>query len=214
MEDNKKDPLKDNITIEVPEEELKEPIGTEPKEEKHKKKKKESLEDKIEEISEELKDVKDKYFRALAEMDNTKKRLQEDLKRERTYSSYTLADKMVDSIEVFDQALNVQTDDPNFKNFLYGFKMIKDMFFNALSEEGVKLIETKIGDTFDPVTEHAVDKIHDPEIADNTIVKIVKKGYKFKDRLLRPAMVVINIIPKQENESDSSEEELQEEATA
>lgn len=214
MEENKKDPLKDEVTIEVPEEELKEKPVTEPKEEKHKKKKKETLEDKLEEIQEELKEVKDKYFRALAEMDNTKKRLQEDLKKERTYASYTLADKMIDSIEIFDQALGIETEDTNFKNFLYGFKMIKDMFMNALNEEGVKVIETKIGDLFDPNTEHAVDKTHDPEIADNTIVKIVKKGYKFKDRLLRPAMVVINIVPKQENESDSSEESPQEEATA
>lgn len=210
MEENKKDP----IIEEVPSEETKTPV-TEQKEEKHKKKKKETLEDKLEEIQEELLSVKDKYFRALAEMDNYKKRMSEDLKRERTYTSYNLADKMIDSIEVFDQALGIETDDPNFKNFLYGFKMIKDMFMSALIEEGVKVIETKIGDTFDPVLEHAVDKIHDPEIKDNSIVKVIKKGYKFKDRLLRPAMVVINVIPKEEeNDSDSLEETPQEEATA
>jgi len=168
------------------------------KEDKHKKKKKDSLEEKLEIIEEELQNVKDKYLRALAEMDNVKKRVNEDLKRERTYSSYTLSDKLIDSLEIFDQALNVQTDDPNFKNFLYGFKMIKDMIYSALEQEGVTQINTLEGETFDPVTEHAVDTTWDVTLPENTIVKVVKKGYKFKDRLLRPAMVVINMKPKSE----------------
>lgn len=168
------------------------------KDDKHKKKKKDSLEEKLEIIEEELQNVKDKYLRALAEMDNVKKRVNDDLKRERTYSSYTLSDKLIDSLEIFDQALNVQTDDPNFKNFLYGFKMIKDMIYSALEQEGVTQINTKEGESFDPVTEHAVDTTWDETKPENTIVKVVKKGYKFKDRLLRPAMVVINMKPKSE----------------
>ncbi|MDD3122972.1 MAG: nucleotide exchange factor GrpE [Candidatus Izemoplasmatales bacterium] len=176
------------------------------KEEKHKKKKKETMEDQLEIISDELKEVKDKYFRALAEMDNYKKRMTDDLKKERTYAAYNLSDKLIDSIEIFDQALNVQTEDPNFKNFLFGFRMIKDMFMNALNQEGVTLINTTVGEIFDPVTEHAVDTSYDETKPENTILKIVKKGYKFKDRLLRPAMVIINIKPKTENNDDPSDE--------
>lgn len=192
---------KEKNVLETPEEELTEKTEA-PKEEKHKKKKKESIEDKLEAIEEELQEIKDKYFRTLAEGENMKKRLSDDLKRERTYGAYSLADKLIDSIEVFDQALGVQTDDPNFKNFLYGFRMIKDMFMNALKDEGVSLIETKEGDVFDPQTEHAVDTTHDANLPDNTIVKIVKKGYKFKDRLLRPAMVVINLQPQEETKTE------------
>ncbi len=202
MEDTKKEP--EIITDEIKDESvIKEETA---KEEKHKKKKKETLEDKIEAIAEELENFKDKYYRSLAENENTKKRLTEDLKRERTYASYSLSDKLIDSIEIFDQALNVETEDPNFKNFLYGFKMIKDMFMQSLNQEGVTLINTKIGDSFDPLLEQAVDTTNDPNVEDNTIVKIVKKGYKFKDRLLRPAMVVINIIPKNEIETEKSNE--------
>jgi len=206
----------EDLEKEVPEMETSQETEKEgQKEEKHKKKKKESLEDQLELIQEELMNVKDKYLRALAEMDNTKKRMTEDLKRERMYSAYSLSEKLIDSIEIFDQALNVQTDDPNFKNFLYGFKMIKDMFMTALNQEGVTLIDTKVGDVFDPVTEHAVDTAYDESAADNTILKVVKKGYKFKDRLLRPAMVVINILPKTENTDETtSEDESYEEIVA
>lgn len=176
------------------------------KEKTSKKKKKNALEDKIDTLTEELKEFKDKYFRSLAEFDNYKKRMTEDMKRERTYASYALSDKLIDSLEIFDQALNVETDDPNFKNFLYGFKMIKDMIMSGLTQEGVTLIDTKIGDTFNPNLEHAMDTVEDLSLPNNSIVKVVKKGYKFKDRLLRPAMVVINTLPAENEIIEETEE--------
>jgi molecular chaperone GrpE len=173
--------------------------------EKPKKKKKTKVEDQLDTIQEELTTVKDKYYRALAEMENYKKRTQEDLKRERKYAAQSLADKLIDSIEVFDQALNMETEDKNLKNFLYGFKMIKDMMFNALKDEGVMLIESKVGDSFDPTIHEAMDKEYDPEKEVNTILRIVKKGYKFKDRVLRPSMVIINIKPEEAEQNPESE---------
>ena len=178
------------------------------KEEKTKKKKKSSIENQLESVQEELQNVKDKYYRNLAEMENFKKRMNEDLKKERKYAGITMADKLIDSLEVFDQALNMQTEDKNMMNFLYGFKMIKDMMFNALKDEGVVLVESKIGDDFDPNIHEAMDKEYNPEQKENTILKVVKKGYKFKDRILRPAMVVINVKPEEENkETESNIEE-------
>lgn len=178
------------------------------KDEKQKKKKKNKLEDQLDTIQEELNQVKDKYYRALAEMENYKKRMSEDIKRERKYAGLSMADKLIDSIEVFDQALNMETEDRNLKNFLYGFKMIKDMMFNALKDEGVMIIESKIGDDFDPNIHEAMDKEYNPEQKENTVLRVVKKGYKFKDRVLRPTMVIINIKPEetQENIEEKTEE--------
>ena len=179
------------------------------KDEKTKKKKKNKFEDQLEILEEELKIVKDKYFRALAEMENYKKRMSEDLKRERKYAGMPLADKLIDAIEVFDLALKMETEDKNLKNFLYGFNMINDMMFQALKDEGVLLIESKVGDDFDPTIHEAVDKEHNLEVKDNSITKIVKKGYKFKDRILRPTMVIINIKPE-ETKIDENIETIQE----
>ncbi|MDD3711983.1 MAG: nucleotide exchange factor GrpE [Candidatus Izemoplasmatales bacterium] len=183
------------------------------KEEKSKKKKKIKVEEQLEVLEEELNTVKDKYYRALAEMENYKKRMTEDFKREKKYASMTLADKLIDSFEVFDQALNMETDDNNLKNFLYGFNMIKEMMFQALKDEGIMLIESKVGDDFDPLIHEAMDKGHDPEFKEHAILKVVKKGYKFKDRILRPTMVIINILPeettgqKTNNENNENNEE-------
>lgn len=176
-------------------------------EEKSKKKKKNKIEEQLETIQDELAEVKDKYFRALAEMENYKKRMTEDLKRERKYAALSLADKLIDSVEVFDQALNMETEDKNLKNFLYGFKMINDMIFNALKDEGLMVIESKIGDDFDPTIHEAMDVEYNPEVEENKILKIYKKGYKFKDRVLRPTMVIINQKPYNKEEQQNSEEE-------
>ncbi len=172
--------------------------------EKTKKKKKEKPEDKLRELEEKLEEFKEKYLRSLAEMENFKKRMNEDLKRERKYAGFSLANKLIDSIVIFNQALNMETNDPNLKNFLYGFRMIDDMIYNSLKEEGVSIIDTKVGDEFDPSKQEAMDKEYDPEFKEHTVLKVVKKGYVFKDRILRPSMVVINIKPEEE-ETESEE---------
>jgi len=170
-------------------------------------KKEPTIEDKLQTLDLELQDVKDKYLRALAEMENFKRRNNDELIREKRYSSMPVCDKLIDSIEVFDQAIGMQTEDPTLKNFLIGFKMIKEMMFTVLSDEGVSVIALKVGDKFDPNFAQAVDITSTPDTADNTIVKIIKKGYKYKDRLLRPAMVVINmqpIAPEDKSKTDNA----------
>ena len=158
-----------------------------------------TLDDKIESIQTELENVKDKYLRALAEMENFKKRNSEELKRERKYASYPVADRLITQLEVFEQALNVQTDDPQFKNFLYGFKMIKDSLMTILTDEGVKKITIEIGSIFDPTTMETIESTYDESLKENAVIKVVKNGYMYKDRLLHPALVVVNIKPKQDN---------------
>ncbi len=167
-----------------------------------------TVDEKLEGIQRELEGVKDKYLRALAEMENFKKRNSEELKRERKYAAQPIADKLIDQLEVFEQALNIQTEDANFKNFLYGFKMIKDMLFNVLVDEGVKKINLVPGDAFDPNTMEPIEVTYDPNQPENTIIKVVKNGYMFKDRLLRPVTVVINQKPETNEETESKNENL------
>lgn len=168
---------------------------------------KSEVEIRLDEMEKELLDVKDKYLRALAEMENFKKRNSDELARERKYASMGVCEKMIDSIDIFDGALNVKTEDPNFKNFLYGFKMIKDMMYNTLVDEGVKDIDVQVGDVFDPNVAHAIETTHDADKNDNVVVKIVRKGFKYKDRLLRPAMVVINLKPVETKEPEKTDTE-------
>mgnify|MGYP005847300333 CR=1 FL=1 len=166
-----------------------------------KKDKKTRIEDQLDKLQEELASFKDKYYRNLAEMENYKKRTSKELINERKYASQPLADKLIDSLEVFTQALDTKTEDKAMQNFLYGFKMIKDMIFNALKDEGVSKIEVHEGDEFNPNIHEPMDTEYDPDKPENTILKVTKTGYKFKERTLRPAFVIINLKPKKEKEN-------------
>lgn len=168
-------------------------------------KKEPTVEERLDLLSAELAEVKDKYLRALAEMENFKKRNNEDTVREKKYAAMPVCGKLIDHLEVFDQAVSVPAEDPQFKNFLYGFKMIRDMLYGVLEEEGVTRVDIKVGDLFDPNLAQAVETTADPEKPDHVIVKVAKKGYRFKDRLLRPAMVVINLKPAPLKEAPASE---------
>ncbi|MBN2503925.1 MAG: nucleotide exchange factor GrpE [Bacilli bacterium] len=192
----------------TPESETKESAASAKSAEPHKKKekKKPSIEDKLELIETELKDIKDKYLRTLAEMENLKKRTSEETKRERKYASMPIADKLIDQLEVFDQALGVKTEDKNLQNFLIGFKMIKDMLYQSLESEGVKVIDTPVGKKFDPTVEHAFDHRYESDKPLDTILEVVKKGYMFKDRLLRAALVIINVKPEEETKAEPETE--------
>lgn len=181
------------------------------KAETKKKSKKTRIEDQLDKLQEELDSFKDKYYRNLAEMENYKKRTSKELINERKYASQSLADKLIDSLEVFSQALDTKTNDKAMQNFLYGFKMIKDMIFNALKDEGVSKIEVQEGDEFNPNIHEPMDTEYNPDKPENTILKVTKTGYKFKDRTLRPAFVIINIKPKQEMKEKENKEENKEE---
>ncbi len=204
-EETKEAPEKKEEIKKEEEKEVKEENTSKTKTKKSKKKKKPTSEELLLEIQDELEELKEKYFRTLAEMENYKKRVNEDLKRERKYAGFSLASRLIDSIEIFNQALNMETDDKNLQNFLYGFKMIDEMIFNAMKDEGVSVIDTKVGDTFDPTKQEAVDIEYDPEKPENTVLQVRKKGYLFKDRILRPSMVVINIKPKEDEKGFEKE---------
>lgn len=158
----------------------------------------ESLQQENEALKQELAETKDKYLRMLAETENFRKRNMDEVKREKKYASQDVCDKMIEGIDLFDAALKTETTEPALKNFLFGFKMIKDMLFQVLKDEGVTPISLNVGDPFDAITMHAVDTLHDPLQPDNTVIKVIKQGYMYKDRLLRAAMVITNVIPKPE----------------
>ena len=106
-------------------------------------------------LKEEAKKYKDQYLRVLADSENFKKRIDEERIRERKYGSQRILEKIIPSIDIFDKALNMKTDDEKVKNFLIGFEMINNNLKQALEEEGVKKIKA-VGEKFDPRYHHAV----------------------------------------------------------
>lgn len=188
------------------EDELDEEVESNDKHEKPNKKVK-KLENKINKLNEEITELENKlkqsneqYLRTLAEMENFKKRINDERIKERKYASQRLLEKLITNTDIFDKACNMQTNDPNLNNFLIGFQMINNNIKNVLEEEGVKKI--KCDGLFDPHYQHAVDTDYDETKEEGAILAVIKDGYMYKDRVLVAAMVKVNKKPE-ENKVDT-----------
>lgn len=160
-------------------------------EETSKKAKKSKLEARIEELETQLKEANDKYLRTLADAENFKKRIDQERINDRKYAASNFAMELLVPYEQFSKIVEFNTDNDVLKNFLIGFKMIKDQFEQVLEKEGVKEIKA-LGEQFDAKAHYAIEKTSDKEKPNGTVLEVLQKGYMFKDRILRPAMVKVN----------------------
>lgn len=135
--------------------------------------------------------LKDKMLRNHAELENFKRRSNEELSRYLKYSSQGVATKLIDVVDNFERAVAVEPEDDATKNFLVGFKMIFDQLMRILDDEDVKVIET-VGKEFDPNVHQAVMNDNNPDFESGFVTAELQKGYKLKDRVIRPAMVKVN----------------------
>lgn len=145
----------------------------------------------VEEKDSELIKVTNAYLRVLADFENYKKRINEEMIKERKYANQDLLEQLINVLDIFDKAVNIETDDEKLKNFLSGFVMINTNFKQILESHGVKKIITK-GEKFDPRYHHAMETVWEADKEENLILEEMQTGYTYKDRLLRPSLVKVN----------------------
>jgi len=149
------------------------------------------LKSQIKDLETEITDLKDKLLRNEAELINFKKRLIQESIQDRKYANQDLIAELLIALDQLDKVVNVEVTDEKLKNYLIGFKMINTQIFDVLESSGLKYIKS-INEIFDPKYHHAVEKENNKDLPNGTIIKELQKGYMYKDRLLRPAMVVVN----------------------
>lgn len=159
--------------------------------EEHKKEKRNRHKEQVDKLESEIVELKDRLLRNAAELENFKKRMQQERIQERKYASKTLISDILSPLEQLNMAVNMKTDNDLLKNFLIGFKMINDSLYAVLQNDGLKEIDALMK-PFDPNVHYAIEKIHDPAQPNGINVEVIQKGYTYKDQLLRPAMVKIN----------------------
>ena len=140
------------------------------------------------------KEQSEKYLYLYSEFENYKKRIQ----RDREQSENRQMEKIIlsflpimDSIELALSHLDEHSNKDGMKEFLDGLNMIKGQFDKVLRSYGVEPIES-LGEKFDPNFNEAMDQQNNPEKESGIILKEYQKGYKIKDKLLRPALVSVN----------------------
>ena len=158
-------------------------------EESEEKKEYDAEEKTIEGLEKELEETKDKMLRVLAESENTRKQIEKNRIDMAKYGVQPLARELVNILDNFDRALNSLSETGE-KKTLEGFELIKKEISNILDKFNVKKIDA-LGQTFDANLHQAMFEKPTKDFNEGVVCEIVQDGYKFHERLLRPAMVGI-----------------------
>lgn len=143
----------------------------------------------------ELADYKDKYFRALAEMENTRKRLQKEKIESQSFAIQGIVLEFLQPIDHLEQALHASDNaSPEVKHWAVGFKMILDQLKQVVEDNGVSYFQS-VGQAFDPHQHEAIETEETTEQAEGTVLKEFVRGYKLGGRVIRPAKVKVAVAP-------------------
>lgn len=142
-------------------------------------------------LVEEVAKLKDDLLRNRADLENFKKRNNEERIRERKYALQDFLLDLIDVIDIYDKAVNIKTDDEKLNKFLSGFVMINNMLKQKLASYEVKQIDA-LNKEFDPSFHSAIETIEKEGVEPNIVVEVVMTGYTYKDRVLRPSMVRVS----------------------
>jgi len=182
-------------------------------------KKAKEKEEKIEGVSEEsnneilllgnrIKELEEKLVRNQAELQNYKRRKEEEVDRLLKYKEEDILNELLPVIDNFERAISMDDEnlDDELSKFLSGFKMIYNGTLDILKRHNVNEIES-LDKPFDPIYHQAVITDSDMEKEDGIILEVFQKGYIYKDRVIRPAMVKVNAKCENEKEKENDKYE-------
>ena len=153
------------------------------------------LEKELSKKDEELKNLQNEMLKDRAELENFKKRTADERMKERKYANQYLIEDLLDMIDIFDTQVNKEVDNDVLKKYLMGFKMIDDQIKDILSRYGLSKIDC-LNKKFDPSFHEAIETVNGDD--EGLIIEVVRNGYMYKDRVIRPAKV--KVIKKVQNE--------------
>lgn len=146
---------------------------------------------KINELQQLADENEEKYLRLYAEFENYKRRIQKENEINKTYQAQRVLTDILPAIDNIERALQIEGDDETFKSLQKGVQMVHESLINALKDNGLEVIKTE-GEAFDPNIHQAVVQDDNSDFESGEITQELQKGYKLKDRVLRPSMVKVN----------------------
>ena len=145
----------------------------------------------------EAKEFKDKYLRALAEIENSRKRLMREKLESQSLAVQGVIVDFLEPLEHLEQALQHASNAVgDVKVWAEGFRMILQQFVQMLESYDVRAF-TSLGSLFDPNLHEAIEVEERKDIPEGTIIFEFKKGYKMGSKILRPAKVRVAQLPKE-----------------
>lgn len=163
--------------------------------------------------SAELQDVNNKYLRLYAEFENYKKRVAKDKEELIKYGYESLLYDLLPVADNLEMALQHAADEVS-SGLVQGVELTLKEMRKAFEKYGLTPIETE-GKPFDPAVHHAMTHLERDDVEENTVVEEYRKGYMFKDKVLRASLVAVSKGhggPKQTNEANERNTMTEEES--
>lgn len=183
------EPLEQNAG--EPQEEIVEEVFEEVEAESAEEESLKAAESKIAELEAKLETEANRYLRLQADFDNSRRRARLDLEAAQTYRAQSLVMDLLPAIDNFERALKMEATEEQAQSLYTGMEMVYRGLLEALKKEGVEVIES-VGSEFDPHLHQAVMQVEAEGTEPNMVVEEFQKGYKLKDRVIRPAMVKVS----------------------
>ena len=149
-----------------------------------------SIREALEKKEAECRELQDKYVRALAEMDNFRKRMNREMNDSVKFANEKILGDLLAVLDNMERAITHSREKKDFDSLLDGLELTMKEFRGVFEKHGVQSVES-VGQLFDPSKHHAVAMIESDTHGDNVIVEEFRKGYLLNDRVLRPSLVSV-----------------------
>lgn len=147
--------------------------------------------DPVAELEAKLEEEENRYLRLRADYDNLLRRTKLDREASEKYRAQNLLNDLLPVLDNLDRALQVEVTSEEAQSLYKGVEMVYRQFLDATAKEGLEAIGAE-GEQFDPNFHQAVMQEQDADKESGVVLRELQKGYKLKDRVLRPAMVSVN----------------------
>jgi molecular chaperone GrpE len=158
------------------------------------------LAEKVQE-TDELKEKNDQLLRHVADIENFKKRLEKERTDLREFANESLMKDLLPVVDNLELALSHAREQESGSPLLEGVENVLKGFLQVITRFGATPIQA-LGEKFDPAFHNAVMQQEDDAVEDQTVIQELQKGYLLKNRLLRPAMVVVARNPQAQTEAE------------
>ena len=153
-----------------------------------------SLKEAYEELTKERDEVQDRHLRLQAEFENFRRRGLKERQEAHNFGHQNLVKDLLSTVDNLERAITAVTEGSGgeeLQALLQGIELVQREFLGALGKHGVAKIESA-DKTFDPAVHEAMSQVVDDNVPANTVVSVLEEGYQLRDRMLRPARVIVS----------------------
>ena len=153
----------------------------------------EEVDENVVDLHAQIAELKDAYMRALADVENSRKRSDRDRREAENYGGSRLARDLLPVYDNLERALQMAKEDgkEGDKALLEGVELTMRALIGVFKKHGIDPIVAEVGERFDPQIHEALMHLTSADVSESTATQILQPGYKLKERVLRPARVAV-----------------------